>query len=121
MKEVQKAYKCDYCSKVSISKYGMQRHEDACSKNPKNRTYCFGCERATTKNKEYLYETYSPYGEDIVEREAIDAPYCTHFNKYLIAPKLARASYFNLNDEIEMLMPINIQEKCKYFENIFKF
>lgn len=109
MKEVLKAYKCDYCSKVSISKYGMSKHEEACYKNPKNRTYCFSCEHSTSKRKKYSYELSDHYGEDLVEDVSSKAPYCEHFNMYLIAPKLARSSYFNLNDEIEMLMPVDTQ------------
>jgi hypothetical protein len=68
--------------------------------------------------KEYCYDVSDPYygeEEELIDKTAYNAPYCDCFNKFLIAPKLARANYFNINENIEMLMPTEAQEKCKCF------
>lgn len=41
MKEV-KAYKCDYCRKVSLNR--LSHHEKYCKRNPVNRHECIDCE-----------------------------------------------------------------------------
>ena len=37
------AYKCEFCGKTSLRRHNMASHENACSKNPKNRAMCFDC------------------------------------------------------------------------------
>ena len=44
MKEV-KAYKCDFCNKVSLGK--LFHHEKYCKHNPENKHACFNCEFLT--------------------------------------------------------------------------
>lgn len=44
-----KAYKCDYCKHLTVSKSGMYKHESRCFHNPLNRT-CKTCKNDKYKN-----------------------------------------------------------------------
>ena len=111
MKEVSKAYKCDYCNKVSLTKSAINNHERSCLHNPSNRTYCYECGYSTTMRKDY-----TAYEGHAMEREVTvkEAPFCSYHDAYLIAPKLARKSWFILGDN-EMLMPVVVNNMCKRF------
>ena len=114
MKELTKAYKCDYCSKVSLSKSAIKNHERACKHNPANRTYCYTCGHSTTMKKDYVvYEGHAMEREMTVK----EAPFCNYHDLYLIAPKLARASWFKLSAD-EMLMPVSSDKVCPFYKEM---
>ena len=113
MKEVEKTvYKCDHCNRLSLSKSGIKTHEKFCRKNPENRTYCYKCEHCESVKKKYTAYYMVNVGVEIFVN---NAPYCNYYDGYLIAPLLARKSWFDLSDH-EMLMPIRANKVCEHFK-----
>ena len=112
-----KVWKCSFCNKISRSKGAIVTHEKTCKHNIKNKTYCFECEHSCTERKSYI----SYCGDDYYEKEKTvkDAPFCNLHDAYLIAPKLARQSWFKLQDD-EMLMPVVADNLCKHFKTKHK-
>ena len=108
-----KVWKCSFCTKISRSKGAMVNHEKTCKHNIINKTYCIECEHSCTEKKEYKSLYPDNYGE--YDSINIDAPFCSYYKKHLIAPKLARQSWFKLQDD-EMLMPVVANNLCKHFK-----
>lgn len=73
MKQIKNAtiYHCDYCSKISLSKGGMIRHEISCKKNPNNLTPCASC-RYCIRDTYYVKEDDDSihYTEDEIAAKA---------------------------------------------------
>lgn len=113
MKEVKKqVYKCDYCNRLSLSKSGIKAHEKSCRKNPENKTYCYMCEHCESVKKEYTAYFRMHGGFD---RVVDNAPFCSYYDAYLIAPLLAKKSWFELSDD-EILMPVSANKVCEHFK-----
>ena len=113
MKEVEKTiYKCDHCNRLSLSKSGIKTHEKFCRKNPENTTYCYMCEHCESVKKEYT-AYHRMYGG--VGRVVDNAPYCNYYDAYIIAPLLAKKSWFELRDD-EVLMPVRANKVCEHFK-----
>jgi hypothetical protein len=68
MKKIENAtiYHCDFCSKVSISKSGMSRHEISCKKNPNNKTPCASCQHCI---KDFYFVIDNDYTKHYTEEE----------------------------------------------------
>ena len=112
-----KVWKCSFCTKISRSNGAMTNHEKACKSNLKNMTYCYECEHSCIKDKDYIYYNGVPHMERYLI--AKDAPFCSYYKKHLIAPKLARQSWFKLQN-YEMLMPVVADNLCKHFKTTHK-
>ena len=52
MKEITKAYKCDYCGRVFSTKSGASKHETHCRKKPSNIACCRCCKHIERKVEE---------------------------------------------------------------------
>ena len=65
-----------------------------------------------------MEKVYTAYKDLSMEREKIanKAPFCASYDKYLIAPKLARKSWFELEED-EMLMPVLVDKICPFFKD----
>lgn len=105
-------YECEFCGKIFKSKSGIKIHEKFCRKNPENRTYCYECEHCESVKKEYT-AYHRMYGG--VVRIVNNAPFCTYYDVYLIAPLLAKKSWFELSDD-EILMPVRANKVCEHFK-----
>ena len=72
--ELKKVYKCDHCQKKMFRKKSMEKHEEFCSKNPKNIPDCFGCVHLT--NHSETFEHFYEAGGEIESRDCkIDYPF----------------------------------------------
>lgn len=105
-------YECEFCGKISKSKSGIKIHEKYCRKNPENKTYCYECKYCESVKKEYT-AYHRMYGG--VERVVNNAPFCNYYDAYLIAPLLAKKSWFDLSDD-EILMPVSANKVCEHFK-----
>lgn len=113
MKKVEKTvYKCDHCNRLSLSKSGIKTHGKFCRKNPENKTYCYMCEHCKSVKKEYTAYRRIYGGSD---RVVDNAPFCSYYDAYLIAPLLAKKSWFDLSDD-EILMPVSSNKVCGHFK-----
>lgn len=92
MKEITKAYRCDYCGKVSAGKSAMARHEECCRKNPKNISLCANCKYL---QKEEEWVVHEDMGIRVRETHFI----CTERGVNLFHPKILRKSQ-HLQDAI---------------------
>ena len=106
-------YECEFCGKISKSKSGIKTHEKFCRKNPENKTYCYECEHSKSRKKEYT--AYSNFDGLCYKRVAKHAPYCNKNKKYLIAPIIAKKSWFELSAD-EILMPVCANKICEHFK-----
>jgi len=110
MKEVSKAYKCDYCGRLTTTKGGMLRHEICCPKNPSNISLCKDCKYLQKK-------TYEDYNEYHAKYKITDF-YCTKRDVHLYHPKLLRM-YQDIQAEVlevaDTKMP-TINEGCVDFK-----
>ncbi len=59
--ETREIYKCDHCKKLYQVKRACAKHEDNCTRNPKNIAACSGCVFIEQRPTEYWYDT--GYGE----------------------------------------------------------
>ena len=81
-----KAYQCNFCRKVSRTRAGAERHENACKWNPARRSChtCKHCEMkanipvAVSDEEKAFYEEVGAVVEDYA---TIRGMYCKHFNK----------------------------------------
>lgn len=105
-------YECEFCGKISKSKSGIKTHEKFCRKNPENKTYCYECEYCKSIKKEYTAYRRIHGGSD---RVVDNAPFCSYYDAYLIAPLLAKKSWFDLSDD-EILMPVSANKVCEHFK-----
>lgn len=113
MKE-QKGYKCDFCSKMSISKSGMSRHEAACKYNPENISMCSRCKMLDKfEGYEYVDDYPVNYTEFICKATA----------EKLYHNKVLRFKNTKAKDDIigrcDRKMP-NINEGCPYFKKMME-
>lgn len=46
-------YTCDHCKKKLFRKHSMEKHEENCDENPKNKKACYGCIHFQDHNVEY--------------------------------------------------------------------
>ena len=70
------------------------------------------CEHCGSKDKEYT-AYLRIHGS--IDRIAKDAPYCMRYGKFLIAPKIARQTWFEWSCN-EMLMPVRANKVCEHFK-----
>ncbi len=86
-----KAYKCDYCNKVSRTKAGILSHEVACRLNPNNR-YCHTCKHCDMKGLIAKVEPFSTvfYGEQ--GGYEVRGMYCNYYQEPI--QKGEKAVYF---------------------------
>jgi len=57
--ETKEIYKCEHCRKLYQRKTSAIKHENMCTKNPKNHRACFDCHHL--EKQEYDHEEY--YGD----------------------------------------------------------
>lgn len=105
MKEITKAYRCDYCGKVSAGKSAMARHEECCRKNPKNISLCANCKYL---QKEEEWVVHEDMGIRVRETHFI----CTERGVNLFHPKILRKSQYLQDAEV---MP-TIFNPCPHFK-----
>ena len=106
----QEGYKCDFCSKMSISKSGMMKHEAACSHNPENISMCKDCQ--WLDKFEGRYYDSNGYPSKYTEFT------CKATNKKLYHNKVLRYNKELRNSIISRCdgkMP-SINEGCPYFQ-----
>ena len=107
----QEGYKCDFCSKMSLSKSAMMKHEAACRHNPENISMCKDCK--------WLEKFYGQcYGPD-EEPSGYTEFTCQATGKKLYHNKVLRFNNTEIKNDIlrrcDGKMP-NINEGCPYFQ-----
>lgn len=105
-------YECEFCGKISKSNNGIKLHEKTCKRNPINKTYCYDCENCKSIDKKY--EVLNRYYGEVI-RISENAPFCEINDAYLIAPLLAKKSWFELS-YYEILMPVRANKICEHFK-----
>lgn len=83
MKEITKAYRCDYCGRILATKAGMARHEKCCHKNPSNISLCKDCEFMEKTKNRVCDNQYGTFHTETKFR-------CTKANINLYHPKVLR-------------------------------
>jgi hypothetical protein len=98
MKEV-KAYKCDYCRKVSLNK--LTYHERFCRNNPNNKHVCYDCKHLEVSRESIITGFEEGY--------SIKTFNCKKYNKSMFTYKAERRK---LNIEKLERMPV----ECIHYE-----
>jgi hypothetical protein len=82
-------YKCGFCKKKMQRKHAMIKHEEHCSKNPKNWSACSGCVFMKEGETEVYYQNnYSGEMEESSKR--CKTFHCEKFNKDLYPYKVVK-------------------------------
>lgn len=76
MREI-KAYRCDFCDKILITKAGMKNHEGRCRSNPKN-NHCSNCVHGIIKQ----------------DKMGSEDPYCLHHEVFIFQKDKRDNAYF---------------------------
>ena len=76
MREI-KVYRCDYCTKMLMTRRGMKNHENRCHNNPKN-NHCANCINSIIKQDETGCEN----------------PYCLHHKTFIFQKDKRNNAYF---------------------------
>lgn len=105
MKEVTKAYKCDYCGRLFATKSGIAKHEKHCRKNPANIACCRCCR--------YLVRT-----EKVESGRKETFFHCTAKNENLYHPRVERMSEYvksRIIDGQDAIKMPTIDNPCELF------
>lgn len=73
--EIKEVHNCDFCNKKLFVKGMMKRHEDNCTRNPKNWAKCHDCDFCKVVKKEVLKDVN--YDTSWIES---DSYYCSNKN-----------------------------------------
>lgn len=120
MKEV-KAYRCQYCGKLYLTKRGCERHEnDICTKSPERRPLCYNCKnyRATYDEHEREKITITEYlGEDVSYQNFYFYPNKCHAKicKLFFNVKLSEELQDELYENRYIPMP-SVNKGCECYE-----
>ncbi len=112
MKELKRAYKCEYCSKLYQRKTACENHEKHCTKNIDNHRACFGCAYLNKKQTWHYFDTYCSES-----KEKLSLLHCGEKEIFLYPPKIeVKKNWFDLGDELNEPMP----KKCKQFKHDYE-
>lgn len=105
MKEI-KAFECDHCRKTYKRHHACIKHEDWCTKNPKNKKACSDCVHCEMTEQDYYVDTYQ--GK---EKTKVKALYCKKIESFLIPLKAeAKGNAYDFPDHPNIPMP----KECKH-------
>lgn len=102
MKEITKAYQCEFCGRVFTTVAGAKKHEEACRKNPKNKSLCAWC------NHLKRIETQDPFDASYGFAGGsykVTVLHCEKKNIDLYHPKVLRMTNWSKKEAIK--------EKCR--------
>lgn len=120
MKEIQRAYRCEYCGKLYLLKGACATHEKRCLRNPQNRPLCYDCKHykiSMLENADEKITYYEDYGCREVARYKMfspnrcDALNVKLFNNIKLSDDIAVALY----EEDYEAMPLP-KDGCERFE-----
>ena len=121
MKEITKAYQCEFCGRVFTTVAGARKHEEACRKNPKNMSLCAWCPHL--KRTETEVPVYDYYG-DIEGSYKVTVLHCEKKNINLYHPKVLRMINWSKRDSImkdAVMMPTKADTQgCDYYDNVLE-
>lgn len=106
-------YKCEFCKKKLQVKHAMVRHEEFCSKNPKNIKACSMCvflKETTVEYTKFYFNGYSESEQDVKAKGFK----CEKLNKLLYPTKVEKLDLPNRFPETfadQEPMP----NKCEHF------
>lgn len=113
MKELTKAYKCDYCGRILATKAGAAKHEIHCPKRPSNISMCRNCVHLTVDYEEWEEGLYGGY---TTRKRRKTTFHCDKFDKLMYHPKALRMLCKDeILEQCDMKMP-TIDEGCEGFE-----
>jgi|SRR3990167_9873198 len=78
-----KVFVCDFCKKKLFRQHAMLKHEDFCSRNPKNFSACSGCVFMKEEETEVYYSNSNIYGDEETTTVKTKAFYCKKLDKHL--------------------------------------
>ena len=117
-------YQCEFCTKISISKGGIARHEKTCRHSPSVRPRCWSCKHfvndffAEPEDVEYVkfvdYEGEEQYGCVTMQQQKCKATNCKMFARFAIRNENLRVQ---LEDNGYIPCPTET-EKCENYEGI---
>lgn len=108
-----KAYRCNWCKKISGTKRGILQHEERCHKNPLFNC-CSNCKHATMKE-----DSIPDFWFTVMN------PFCSIHNLFIFTePKSERPYFIECNTEDRsygMREEVPVPYTCHYFESKGKY
>lgn len=111
------AYKCEFCGKTSLRRHNMASHENACSKNPKNRPMCYNCaHNVFTGEQEEITGYWYHYDGEHEDVKLFNCQKCQFADSKMFNPRHLNEFWrTSLEDEGWMPMPSEF-EGCLNFK-----
>lgn len=112
MKEISKAFRCEFCGKLYELKHACEKHEKACSKNPDNFRPCQECIYSKKKTLDLAHQ----------DRRQVDVLFCHKYEHGLIPPKAEhRGKRYDLDGYQNKPMPSKCEGQRLWDENEMSF
>lgn len=112
-------FSCDFCNRKMFVKGAMTRHENICTKNPKNWSACIDCKFCEEKEEEFYYYSGNPMEDNETVRKSKSFR-CTHLNQAMYpfaAEKKKLPTRFPETFEGQIRMP----NKCEHYKSDIEY